>query len=200
MLIRKAEVEDSTAIASVEVACERALFEEAGANPDASEMFGFTRDPSDEFNKLPIFEKLTIHWQRLISTDEDYRFIYVAVNDAAEIVGVAVGLRLLARRSLQDSMLSTVDVLPAYRHQGIGRQLILVTALRLRQEGGTSLYLHTMLRDPARRMFERLGGTLMEEMINSHSTEEKRIEFFESIYAWSDINQLIDACQQCFIR
>jgi ribosomal protein S18 acetylase RimI-like enzyme len=178
MIVREATVEDSAAIGRVQLASWRTMFKDTGIDADAY-LAGFSPDEQ------------TQDWQDLLSTLVD-RVVYIAVNDAGEVVGFAYSVW---ERGSDTGELSAVHILPAYRNQGIGRQLIRASARRLQQKACTSLWLRTLTGNPARRLYERLGGMLIGEgQPESIDKDGAVIEVGEVTYRWADIQKLIDSC------
>ena len=73
--------------------------------------------------------------------------------------------------------------------QGVGRQLIAATAEQLKQKGCVSLLVWTLEKNPARGLYERLGGYLVGEK-EWGGNDEFGIDVKEVAYGWLDIEQL----------
>lgn len=182
MLIRPAVLTDGAAIGKVQLSSWRTMFPDAGVNAE---------NYLAEFS----FEERAEDWEEFLAALPDNRLVYVATNPLDEVVGFAVGQQETGTDALYASELGVVHLLPAYRNQGIGRQLIGTVAQQLSQRGCGSLWLWTLKGNPARRFYERLGGKVVGEETKTLGKNEVTIEITEVSYGWPDIDQLIQACK-----
>src|SRR5579859_7033031 len=147
MRIRQATVADAAAIGKVQLASWRTMFHDSGIDAAA-----YLAEFSDE--------ERAEDWNELLNAPGN-QLIFVAESDDAEIVGFALGIPESSPDGKYASELSIVHLLPAYRNQGIGRQLFAAVARNLKDEGRGSLFLWVLSGNTgARRFYERLGGQL----------------------------------------
>jgi len=173
MNIRQATIEDSVGIARVQVDSYRAAY--AGIFPQPY-LEHFT------------YEEETQDWRDLLS-GASADVLYVAEAETGEIVGYALGRPGPTDVPTYDSELVALHVRGAYQRQGVGRRLIAAVAMRLKQEGCTSLLLWTLAQNPSRALYERLGGQLLGEK-DWGDNEEFGVAVQEVAYGWASIEQL----------
>jgi ribosomal protein S18 acetylase RimI-like enzyme len=170
LTLRPAAPADSAAIAQVQVDNYRGAY--AGLLPQAYlDNFTYAAQAED--------------WLSLLNTPQ-HDPVFVAER-AGQVIGYALG-RLGSPIPPYACELVALHVRHAHQGQGAGRQLIRCVAEHFQQQGLRSLMLWTLQGNPARRLYERLGGQLI---------GEQRVELGENIYAtevaygWPDIAALI---------
>ncbi len=128
----------------------------------------------------------TLH--ELSESDQSRECIYVAENDAGEMIGIAMGGPERTNHPLYSGEIYILYLLPAYHRQGIGRQLTRVVVRRLVEHGMRSLLIRVLKANaPARRFYEALGGQpVLEEQI-----EEDGAVLDQVAYGWKDISGLL---------
>jgi len=173
MKIRKAEVQDSAALAQVQVDSYRTAY--AGIFPQAY---------LDHFT----YEEQEQDWRDLLSSPSD-DVLYVAQTDDGEVVGYALGRPGPTEIPPYDGELVALHVRPAYRGQGAGRRLIAAVAVGLRRSGCTAPMLWTLESNPARALYERLGGRLIGEKAWD-GNQEFGTQIKEVAYGWPDVEAL----------
>lgn len=171
--IRQARVRDSAALARIQVDSYRASY--AGIFPQAY---------LDHFT----YEEQKQDWRDLLSSElEDV--LYLAETKAGEIVGYALGRPGPAGIPPYDSELVALHVLPSHQGQGIGRQLIAAVAGELQKRCCTALMLWVLEKNPARALYERLGGQQIGEKAwggnETFGTQVKEVS-----YGWPEIEVL----------
>jgi ribosomal protein S18 acetylase RimI-like enzyme len=102
----------------------------------------------------------------------DQQFHFQAVHyarvypDADRLLVVADGApvgRLIVARAPSEWCLVDIALLPAWRDRGIGTLLMRMVQAGTRQAGASCLRLTVDAKNPARRLYERLGFTMDEE-------------------------------------
>jgi len=171
MKIRQAQLQDSAALAQVD--SYRTAY--AGILPQAY---------LDHFT----YQEQTQDWRDLLSAGlKDV--LYVAETDTGEVVGYALGRPGRCDILPYDSELVALHVRSAYQGQGVGRGLITATTKELRRQGCTSLMLWTLEKNPARALYERLGGQRVGEK-DWGGNAEFGMDVKELAYGWPDIEPL----------
>lgn len=166
--IRLATVEDSAALARIQVDSYRMAY--AGILPP------------DYLNHFS-YEEQTQDWRDLLGgvmTD----VLYIAGNAAGEVVGYAVGRPGPTNLAGYDCELVSLHVRRADQWQGIGRQLVRVTAAWLQAHGCTSLMLWVLKQNPSRAFYEQLGGRLIGEQTIMLGDDVQAVEV---AYGWPEI-------------
>jgi ribosomal protein S18 acetylase RimI-like enzyme len=171
ILIREAAVEDSAALAKVQVDSYRASY--AGLLPQ-SFLDGFSYDAQ------------TGDWRELLS-GESPDIVLVGETDDGEIVGYALSRKL--QGDTDQAELVALHVQRSHHRQGIGRKLMRESARRLQEQGAQSLMLWVLAENPARQFYERLGGKLAGEQT---ITPADGVTAQEVRYRWTHIKKLIE--------
>lgn len=166
--IRPAVVADAAALAYIQVVSYRTAY--AGIMPD--DYLGyFTLEEEAE------------DWRRLLAGDTADRLL-VAVVDAA-VIGYALG-RPASDVAGYACELVALHVLREQQRRGSGAALFVAMAKALRDGGCASLMLWTLERNPIRRWYEQLGGTL----VARKQYEIDGTEIVEVAYGWPSIEPL----------
>ena len=138
------------------------------------------------------YEESERNWARtlreLSENDEREEYIYVAENDAGDIIGIAMGGPESSNHPLYTGAIYFLYLLPAYHRRGIGRQLLINVVERLVEHGMNSLLIRVLKANtPARRFYEALGGQLvLEEQI-----EDRGAVLDQVAYGWRDVSVLL---------
>ena len=141
---------------------------------------------------LYTYEESERNWARtlceLSEDDEREEYIYVAENDAGDIIGIAMGGPESSNHPLYTGAIYFLYLLPAYHRRGIGRQLLISVVERLVEHDMDSLLIRVLKANtPARRFYEALGGQLvLEEPI-----EDRGVVLDEVAYGWRDVSVLL---------
>lgn len=117
-------------------------------------------------------KKQTQDWRDLMS-DPKREPLYVAKNDAREIVGYALGKTHPTGSDATVGELEAIHVLSEYQHQGFGSDLFVTVALDLKQRGKRSLTLWALEGNPVRAWYARLNGKLVNS--KSYDVDEMKI-------------------------
>jgi ribosomal protein S18 acetylase RimI-like enzyme len=138
------------------------------------------------------FEESERNWARTLRerscADDREEYIYVAENDAGDIIGIAMGGPESSNHPLYTGAIYFLYLLPSYHRQGIGRQLTISVVERLVEHGMNSLLIRVLKANaPARRFYEALGGQLvLEEKI-----EDRGAVLEQVVYGWTDVSVLL---------
>jgi GNAT superfamily N-acetyltransferase len=105
----------------------------------------------------------------LVPSDDERRTRVLVRYECAEILvraGKAVGLLKVARDGL-DWELIQIQLVPEFQGRGLGTQILRGLVAEARR-AGASVRLSVLQRSPARRLYERMGFTVVEE--TEHAT------------------------------
>jgi ribosomal protein S18 acetylase RimI-like enzyme len=139
--IRRAGVEDSAALASVQVDSYRTAY--AGIFPQLY---------LDHFT----YQEQEQDWRDLLSSGTDDE-LYVAERESGEIVGYVLGRTGFGGIPPYDGELVALHVRQAYQREGVGQRLLATVAGQLQQKGCTSLIVWVLEKNPRLlRSFEHL--------------------------------------------
>lgn len=126
-------------------------------------------------------------WEEVLRRTARQECVYVAENEAGEIVGFASGGRSLVRdEPLYRGELFTIYILETYWRQGIGHRLFSQVVERFRALGLNSMLLWVLADNPARRFYESLGGHLL----RSGDYEIGGVKLQQVAYGWLDLTQM----------
>ncbi len=134
--------------------------------------------PKDILSRLPFASRVADWVADLYNSPEALSFI---AEDGAEIVGCAAG-----RPDAETGMgeLEAIYLLPGARSQGLGERLFRSVAHGLAECGFDGMKLWTLSENaPARRFYERLGGTVGTE--RSFALGPARLREIE--YRWANL-------------
>lgn len=129
-------------------------------------------------------------WRRplraIASGAETEDCIFVACTDDGDLIGLAMGTP--AEGLTHTGEVSAVYVRPDQQGRGIGRQLVQTVATWLHARGHNALRIMALAANaPARRFYETLGGTVVDEM----EMDEYGCMLPFVVYGWPDIRALI---------
>lgn len=178
MHIRHAAVEDSAALAHIQVDSYRSAY--AGILPD---------DYLAHFN----YEEQEEDWRSLIQGGTD-DILLVAETEGGELAGYMLGRAGPTGILPFDSELVALHVRKAYQGRGAGRVLIAEAARRLHERGCRSLIVWVLAENPARAIYERLGGRLVGE--KTMQLGEGDVNAQEVAYGWEDIRALMPGARR----
>jgi GNAT superfamily N-acetyltransferase len=174
MRIRPATQDDAPGLARIQVDSYRTAY--AGILPaDYLAQFSYEEQEQD--------------WRTLLATEPE-TVLLVAEEDAS-LAGYALGARL--ENQSYDCELVALHVRRDQQGQGIGRSLIGAIAWQYAAQGCRSLVLWTLEANrPARELYERLGGQLVDRQ--QFELDEKTA-FMEIAYVWSPMSNLLVSLQ-----
>ncbi|MFN8434544.1 MAG: GNAT family N-acetyltransferase [Anaerolineales bacterium] len=166
--IRKAVVEDASAIATVHVVAWKEAYR------------GIVAD--EVLNNLSI-QRRTEQWTNSLSDEmHPYHRAFVA-----EMNGQVVGFSNFGVPQIKDSSfdgeLFAIYILKAAHKMGVGRLLVQTVVNGLREMGSKSMMVWVLKDNPARGFYERLGGMHLYEKPIQIGAEE----LMEVAYGWRDL-------------
>ncbi len=171
-IIRAAESRDAAGLARVQVDSYKSAY--AGLLPDDYlARFTYAEQEKD--------------WRDLIAGDRDV-ILLVAAGDDSTIQAFALSRVGAATLEGYDSELRSLHVLPKLHRNGLGRQLVRATAVRLERAGCRSLMLWVLAENPARGFYERLGGEVIGE--RRIHLGENGMTVVEVAYGWQELRSL----------
>jgi len=177
MKIREAHLSDAAAMAGVIVDSFRSAHRD---HIPAESLMKFTYEESER------------NWARalreLSGSTESKECIYIAENDAGDVIGMAMGGPERSNHPIFTGEIYILYLLPEYHRQGIGRWLTGQVVRRLVEWEMHSLIIRVLKANaPARRFYEELGGQLvLEEHI-----EEDGVVLEQVAYGWMDASRLL---------
>jgi GNAT superfamily N-acetyltransferase len=176
MEVREALLSDAAGIARVHVDSWRSAYREI---VPASILDGLS------------YEQKERQWEETLRGTTHQEFVYVAEDEAQQIVGFASGGPALGKNdTLYRGELFTIYLLDAYQRQGLGHRLFFQVVARLLALELTSMLIWVLAENPARRFYEVLGG----DLVQTGSYEIKGVKLKQVAYGWLDITQLRHSC------
>ena len=168
--LRKAEPEDATALAHIQVTSWRSAFRNIASDDYLDHMVSEQNQAED--------------WKEILADAEQVVFI---AEKQDKLVGYAWAHREEDESIKWDSELISMHILPEYKRQGIGKKLFGVVASKLKEQGCKSVYLWVLEENhPSRKFYEVLAG----QLAGKHQIILGDRELSEVAYGWKDINQL----------
>jgi ribosomal protein S18 acetylase RimI-like enzyme len=179
MVVRVARVEDAPGMARVMV--DTFLSAHRGQMPEEA-----WRKRREEWT----YEVSENSWARKLREIEDDRpqeCIYVALDDAGDVAGLAVGGPPRADGPEDTGEIHMLYVRESHQRRGLGRLLVQAVAAHLAQMGRHQLLIGCLAANaPARRFYEALGGRLVGE----REYDEDGVMLPEVVYGWPDTQAL----------
>lgn len=169
IIIRPAKIEDSKAIARVQVDSYRSAYR--GILPQ-SYLNQFT------------YEAQAQDWRDYFD-DKDDAILYIVELDRSEIVAYTLAKIGPCEIDPFESELVALHVIPSCQRKGFGRQLIYAAVNQIRIKGCRSMMLWVLAENPSRRFYGRLGGHLIGQ--RQISLGEGDLSVMEVAYGWPDI-------------
>lgn len=173
MNIRHAGYADSAELAQIQVNSYRSAY--AGILPP-------------EYLAHFTIEEQTQDWQDLLVGAQDF-ILLVAETETGQLSGYALGHTGSVEMAGYDSEIDALHVRQAEQRQGVGRALIAAMASTLQEAGAGSLMLWVLLQNPARALYERLGGEMLGQ--RKITLGEGDILTEEVAYGWKHIAELV---------
>lgn len=172
LTLRPAAYADSPALARLQVESYRNAY--AGLLP---------QDYLDHFT----VEEQTFDWQELLAGPQDF-ILLVAEDENQALLGYALGH--LGQTAIEgyDSELDALHVQRNAQRQGIGQALIGAMARALQTAGAESIMLWVLVHNPARGLYERLGGQLLGK--RQVTLGEGDVLAEEAAFGWKRISDL----------
>lgn len=137
------------------------------------------------------YEEQTYDWQELLATEQGF-ILLAAEDENGNVVGYALGHTGQTGIPPFESELDALHVRYNHQRQGIGRALIGALAGRLQAAGADSLMLWVLVQNPARSLYERLGGQPLgrRAITLGHGNVAEETVAEEVAYGWEDITTL----------
>lgn len=177
MNIRRATIEDASAIAAVHVASWRTTYR--GIVP-AEFLAGFN-----------LSERAAM-WHEQLERDPSGHCVLVAVDDVGAIIGFAAGGKERTGDAEYDGELFALYLLEQSQRQGVGRLLVHQIVHALVAQGRHAMLVWALGDNPARRFYERLGGRLSRERTISIGGKA----LTEVGYGWHDLVELLSVTRR----
>lgn len=172
MRIRKATAADSCGIARVHVDSWRSSYADVV--------------PPEVLSGLSYGERQKM-WDGILDSRTQGKHCYVAETSDDRIVGFACGGPVSEVCETYEGEIYSIYLLEEYQRGGLGRQLLLSTARRMKDDGIESMLLWVFEKNNgARRFYESLGG----ELIGSKEIRIGATDLVEVAYGWEDIRTL----------
>jgi ribosomal protein S18 acetylase RimI-like enzyme len=177
MKLREAQLNDAAAMARVIVDSYRSAHRDH--IPEES-LMRFTYEESER------------NWARTLlklgGSSESKECIYVAEDDAGNLVGVAMGGPERSNHPSYTGEIYILYLLPEYHRQGIGRRLTGQVVRQLVEWEMHSLIIRVLKANaPACRFYEALGG----ELVLEEQIEENGAILEQVAYGWTDVSDLL---------
>lgn len=170
--IRKATAADSCGIAKVHVDSWRSSYADVVPH---EVLFGLSYSDRRDM------------WDRLLDSRTGGKHCYVAETSDDRIVGFACGGPVREGCDTYEGEVYSIYLLEEYQHGGLGRQLLLSTAKRMKDDGIESMLLWVFEKNhEARGFYEYLGG----ELIGRKEVRIGASDLVEVAYGWKDIRTL----------
>jgi GNAT superfamily N-acetyltransferase len=132
-------------------------------------------------------------WQEEIRKTPDQMCITVATTDDGEVIGFACGGPERTGEHGYPGELYAIYVLAAHQRKGIGQCLVKSVAHWLKMRGMTSLLVWVLIKNPARRFYELLGG--QPEFEREIEIGGARLQ--GTGYGWREIDSLLKLSADC---
>lgn len=166
MIIREATISDAYGIAKVQVDTWRTTY---------------VNIVPDDYLANMSYENRKNIWTNVIQTTN----VYVAENDAGEIIGFASGGKAInGEYENYPGELTAIYILQDYQGHGIGRLLVKEVTKAIKNLGYQSMIIFVLKDNPAKHFYEILGGKPIDEV--EISIGGKLLK--EIVYAWDDLS------------
>ena len=146
--VRPAEVEDARAIAAVHVASWRTTYR------------GIIDD--ETLSNLSVAQR-TRGWVRSLTEQAEHNIVYVAEDDAGEVVGFVSGGSERSEDPVYSGELYAIYLLQEMQGQGIGRTLATTLLNHLQTLGHSHVLVWVLEDNPATHFYASMGATPVRE-------------------------------------
>lgn len=170
MLIRKANIYDTTDIARVHVETWRSTYR---------------RVLSDEYLSLFTMEKRKKYWMKFIN---DGKPVYVVEEKSGEIIAFVVPNVQRDEQRGYVGEISALYVQDRFQRRGVGRKLIATCARLMVNNDVKSLKVWVLKDNPARQFYRILGGVECDARIERMDNKD----YLKLAYRWDDLPRLIE--------
>ncbi|MDQ0427520.1 ribosomal protein S18 acetylase RimI-like enzyme [Planomicrobium stackebrandtii] len=171
MHIRKALVEDASAIAKVHVDSWRTTYKGI-----------FSNSYLDSLS----YEKRTALWENNIGKKDDY--VVVAETDSGDIIGFGTASKRDTNTVDRSGDLTSIYLLEEYQGQGIGKMLLKELFLHFKKLGYKRIFVEVLEDNKTRYFYEHYGAKLVNTV--QLNWDEKILN--ELIYEWDDLNDVLE--------
>ncbi len=132
------------------------------------------------------------NWQRFLQTQRtaDEEFLHVATSAAGLVVGLGLGGSQVDE-PLFGGELYSLNVLPAFQGQGVGRQLVGSVAARLNERGIGAMGVRVLMVNPHRRFYEHLQA----QYVREEPYDWGGVILPSAVYCWPDTTLLLNSTQ-----
>ena len=173
IVVRRARLEDATAIARVHVESWRSTY--AGMLPE------------DMLIRLSSAEHEARWWRHVLGRFRRRHYVYVAEDRKEGVIGFVSGGPSRDRELAHDSEIYALYLLDEYHGVGVGRALFLRLADRLYRECGPGLVVWVLSANPSRFFYEAMGG----QRVAIRRERMGGAEVEETAYGWADMADLL---------
>lgn len=130
--------------------------------------------------------KRTLLWEKQLDEGNEGSKIFVAENEAGQIVGFVSGGRNRLESMPFDSEIYAIYLLEEYQRQGIGELLMFSIASFLTDQGYKSTYLWALEDNRYRSFYEKRGGV----PAGREDIEIDSVKLKEIAYGWLQLDRL----------
>jgi len=120
------------------------------------------------------YESREQRWRERLTAPDNAMFIYVAETEDGQIVGFATGGAERENDPVYKGEVYALYLLKEYQQRGIGRQLVVTVARRLRQAGFANMLIWVLAENPACAFYAALSGKLAREKTVNIGGEDLR--------------------------
>lgn len=173
MIVRRARIEDSKAIARVHVDSWRSTY--AGMLPEQTLL------------KLSSAKREARWWRQVLGRVHRRHYVYVAEDETDGVVGFISGGASRDRELDAEGEVYALYLLDSYHGKGIGKALFLRLAQKLRDTCGKSLTVWVLAENPSRFFYEAIGGRRI--ALRTEALGDADVQ--EVAYGWDDIDALV---------
>jgi len=173
MIIRRARIEDSRAIARVHVDSWRSTY--AGMLPEQTLL------------KLSSAKREARWWQQVLGRVHRRHYVYVAEDETDGVVGFISGGASRDRELEAQGEVYALYLLDSHHGAGTGKALFFRLAQKLGAECGKSLTVWVLAENPSRFFYEAIGGKRV--ALRTEAMADAEIQ--EIAYGWDDIDALV---------
>ena len=144
------------------------------------------------------YQNTTNRWQeRLSNTPKLWPgwFTYIAVDENGHVIGFSGGGPSNGYNLPFSGELGFIYLLKSQQRQGIGRQLAVAVALRLKKQGHNSMLVWVFSANPYRAFHESLGGRPVAE----RESDKYGASILETAYGWQDL-EIFENIQRPYLK
>jgi len=141
--------------------------------------------PDDVIAQHGGYNRRVAQWTRTLTSTDRTQAVFVA-DDRGQIVGFASGGPQRGSGLPYEGELYAIYLLEAYQRQGLGARLTAAVVDHLIAAGYSSMLVWVLASNPARRFYERIGGTFLHEQPFDLGGSQQ----IEAGYGWNNMNAL----------